>query len=257
MHKLLKPFSLWAVMAPDTGGGSGSASGEGDGDKGQGDGDKTPPSGQDGKGQDGKARGETEVEKKDPPAKSQAELEAELARTAKALKEANKEAETRRLRLEELEKAETERKKAAMSETERLAAEKKEAEDKLSAAERRAAEAETKRQEAILRGAVIARAAGRFADPEAVMRLADLSEVKVNEAGEVEGIDKALEALATKSPWALLPKDKQRPGLGATNGGQATGGRTDDERRGIYFNGNARAGGLFEPRADGVKVGKG
>jgi multidrug efflux pump subunit AcrA (membrane-fusion protein) len=61
--------------------------------------------------------------------KSPAELEAELERTRAALKEANKEAASRRKRQEELEAAEAERTKAAMSDTERQLARIKELED--------------------------------------------------------------------------------------------------------------------------------
>lgn len=62
----------------------------------------------------------------------------EFAKMQAALKEANKEAATRRKQLEAYEKAEAERKAAEMTETEKLAAKLKEYETKLAQAERAA-----------------------------------------------------------------------------------------------------------------------
>lgn len=85
-----------------------------------------------------KVEAESKVDTKD------AELLAELEKMRKALKEANKEAAARRVRLEELEKAEADRKTAEMSEVEKaqaklneLEAQKNELEQKLKMAERR------------------------------------------------------------------------------------------------------------------------
>ena len=61
--------------------------------------------------------------------KDASKLEAELEKTRKALKDANKEAADRRKRLDELEKAEQERQQAQMSEQEKLQARLKELEN--------------------------------------------------------------------------------------------------------------------------------
>lgn len=88
---------------------------------------------------------EAKVEvKADTKTDPNAEVQAELERTRQALKEANKEAATRRKRLEELEKAEADRKAAEMTETEKaqarikeLEAQKAEYESKIKQQERR------------------------------------------------------------------------------------------------------------------------
>lgn len=77
--------------------------------------------------------------------KEQLETEAELEKLRKALKDANKEAAERRVRLDELEKAEADRKAAQMSEQEKLQAKLRELESSI--AQRDALLKEKERQE--------------------------------------------------------------------------------------------------------------
>ncbi len=90
--------------------------------------------------------------------------------------------------------------------------------------------------QALLHAAVISQASKRFANPEAVVRLVDLSSVERDaESGKYTGIDTALAALAESDPWTLTPKVGSP---GPTNPeGDHTQVRTDDDRRREYFQG--------------------
>lgn len=118
-----------------------------------------------------------------------AENAAELERLRVALKAANKEAGDRRKRLDELEKADEERKAASLSELEK---EKKRADD----AEKKAADAETRAKETLIRAAFVGEAAKLgVLHPEDVYLLADKSAVSIDEAGKVDGVSEAVKAL--------------------------------------------------------------
>lgn len=113
----------------------------------------------------------------------------ELERVRSALKAANKESADRRKRLEQLEAAEAERTTAAMTETDRLKAEKE-------AADKRADAAEERAKQTLIRAAFVSEAAkAGAAYPEDVYRLADLAGVDVQEDGTVAGVAVAVKSL--------------------------------------------------------------
>lgn len=156
------------------------------------------------------------------------ELQEELERTRAALKSANKDAETKRRRLDEFEKAESERQAASLSETEKL---KKQAED----AKRQAEEAVAKANERVIRAEVIA-AASRldFEDPEDAYallkgkgKLADLLDPDADETRKA--IKDLLEDLA-KSKKHLL-RGTKAPQLGPTNPGAGAGSAETKEQK--------------------------
>lgn len=49
-----------------------------------------------------------------------------------------------------------------------------------------------------------------WVDPEAALKLADLSEVEIKEDGTVKGLVEALSALAEKKPFLVKPKDEEK-----------------------------------------------
>jgi len=143
--------------------------------------------------------GATEPGAQTPPAVTADDLKAQIAKLEAAVKDANKEAEKRRKRLEELEKAETDRQAAQLSETEKL-------QKKLSEAERKAIQLEEEVGRMRLRSAVERAAAlptdkhGGFQDPSDAYMLADLAAVTAGEDGTYKGIQEALETLAKAKP---------------------------------------------------------
>ena len=145
---------------------------------------------------------------------------AELERLRVALKAANKEAGDRRKRLDELEKADEERKAASLSELEK---EKKRADD----AEKKAAAAETRARETLIRAAFVGEAAKLgAAHPEDVYLLADRSAVSIDEAGKIEGVAEAVKALVDAgrvplSGKAPAPNLDGGAGSGDRSGGSA------------------------------------
>ena len=145
------------------------------------------------------------------PAKAQTpdELQAELERTREALKKANKEAEQRRRKLEELDAAEAKRKEAEMSELEK--------------ANKRAEEAE-KRAAQIERERLLDRIAAKHSLPEDLRdRLRGESEEDLEEDAQ------KLAALVVKSAAPQVPN---APDLDADRrGGLRLGELTDDKKR--------------------------
>lgn len=122
-------------------------------------------------------------------AKTAEQYEAEIALLDRAVKDANKEAKDRRLRLKQLEDAETTRQQAEMTETDKLKAE-------LETARAEAVKAETNAREMLIRSEFVAEAAkANVAHPEDVYLLADRSEVDVDESGKVTGVAEAVKAL--------------------------------------------------------------
>lgn len=154
----------------------------------------------------------------------------ELERTRVALKAANKDAETKRRRLDEFEKADADRQAASLSETEKL---KKQAED----AKLQADKAVAKANERVIRAEVIA-AASRldFEDPEDVYallrgkgKLDDLGDPDSSETSKA--IKDMLEELA-KSKKHLLRAGTKGPQLGPTNPGAGAGpAETKEQKR--------------------------
>lgn len=155
-----------------------------------------------------------------------AALQAELERTRKALADANKEAASRRKRLEALEADAAERKKAEMTESERL-------KQQVAELEKRAAEAEAGRKQALVRAAVIAQATAQgFRDPEDALRYLDTSEVEITEEGKVSDVSALLKELGKQKPYLLQPQGS----VGATNPGRGQAqGETPEQRRSRLF----------------------
>jgi chromosome segregation ATPase len=143
-------------------------------------------------------------------------------------------------RLQELEAAEEERANAELSEKQRL---EKELEKAQQAAEKAAADLQTREQqfnERLIRAEVRAAAAGmQFANPEDAYHLADLSEVAVGEDGEIKGVKKALDKLVKDKPYLLSTEAERSPGTPPRGGirrapaGKAVPDRRVDEERPI------------------------
>jgi len=118
------------------------------------------------------------------------ELQAELERARIALKEVNSESAGRRKRLEELEKAETERQQANLSEVEKL---KSQLAEITATSEALSGELQVMR----IRSAVMSKARELgFGNAEDAYALADLSKVEITDDGKVTGFEKSLETLA-------------------------------------------------------------
>lgn len=134
--------------------------------------------------------------------KTPVELQAEIDRMAKALKDANKQAASERIKLAELEKAEQARKDAELSEVERL---KKETERLKAAAE--------SAQFALLQR-----------DVAAELGLPTVF------AAKIQGADREAMVADAKAMLEALPKAKP-PAGSATNPGAGSTGETDEQRR--------------------------
>jgi len=148
---------------------------------------------------------------------TEAEILLELERTRAALKERNKENASWRKKLEKYEQEEREREAAKLSEVER---EKKRADE----AEKRAAESEQRVRETLIRAAFVAEAAKvGAAHPEDVYRLADLSEVDVDDSGKVTGVAEAVKALVDAGRIPLLTTKTPAPSLDGGAGGRDRG----------------------------------
>jgi len=138
---------------------------------------------------------------------------AELEKTRKALRDANREAADRRKRLEAFEAEEAKRKEASMSELEKAQAQ-------LSEWQQKAAEAERSRRDALVRAAVIAAASGKgFADTEDALRFIDTASLDVDDAGFTAAINEQLDGLAKNKPY-LLKQTESGGQIGATNPGR-------------------------------------
>lgn len=136
--------------------------------------------------------------------KTAAELQAELERVEKALKDANNEAAKRRKKLEEFEKAEQARKDAELSDAERLKKEN----------ETLRAQAEAAKREVLQR------------DIAAELGLPPVF------AAKIQGADREAMTADAKAMLEALPKTKPTPQGSATNpSGGAAVTETDDQRR--------------------------
>jgi hypothetical protein len=144
------------------------------------------------------------------------ELRAENARIAAALGKANKEAERRRKELDTIAEAETIRKQAEMTETDRLKAEKEQA-------DKRAADAEAKAKLTLIRAAFVSEAAkAGAAYPEDVYLLAGAKGIDVDEEGTVTGVAEVVAALV-KAGRVPMSKGTPAPDLdGGAGGGSHT-----------------------------------
>ena len=192
----LWPFRL--LLSPDEGSGGG-GNGDGDPDKDKGDGDP------DGSDKDKESNGDKDNgdEEEDPyKGLSAAQLKARLADKENLVGKLRKESKGRRIKLEKVEKAAAEKKKAEMSDLEKSQARVKELEGKQGDLE---AKIKTgKLQTAIERAATKL----EFERPDFAYKLIDLELVEVQDDGEITGIDKALKKLAKDAP-GLIKKGKK------------------------------------------------
>ena len=144
------------------------------------------------------------------------ELAAELQRTRDALKAANNEAAQRRKKLDEYERAEQTRKDAELSEMDKL--------------NKRLAEAETARQQALttandrlIKAAFVAEAAKHGVEyPEDAFLLADKSNVAVDDSGNVIGVAETVKTLVDgkRLPLRNRAVASLDAGAGSTSNGQ-------------------------------------
>lgn len=124
-----------------------------------------------------------------------AQLDAETL--AKELKAVRKEAAAYRTKLRQAEEDAEARKRAEMTELERIKSD-------LEAERKARQEAEQKRQQQALRTQVITAAARmNFADPDDALRMLDQSTLEVDDAGNIDGLDAALTALAKAKPYLI------------------------------------------------------
>lgn len=121
-----------------------------------------------------------------------------------------------------------------MTEAERLEQARQDAEARAAQAEQARQDAEARALATRIESEIIANAAGRFANPSAVVRLIDRSAIAV-EGDTVTGVAEALEKLAKSDPWTLLPEGKRIPAIGRTNSGGKPQARTDADRKRDYF----------------------
>lgn len=133
-----------------------------------------------------------ETPEKAAAAPNAAELAAQLADLQKQLKAVNRESAERRKALEAFEKAETERKSAEMTEAQKLQAQ-------LTALQQERDAALKTATDRTIRAEVLARAAQLFEHPEDVYEKLKTG-LTVDDAGNVEGLDDALKALAKDRP---------------------------------------------------------
>ena len=123
----------------------------------------------------------------------------------------NQERSDLQARLEELEKAKTDSDRAEMDEIERLKLE-------LTEAQTSTAEAVATSRTASLRSAVEREAAkAGFNDLADAWRMASLDDLEIDEAGNVNGADKAIKALAKAKPYLLRPA-AESTNIDATDG---------------------------------------
>ena len=144
------------------------------------------------------------------------ELAAELQRARDALKAANNEAAQRRKKLDEYERAEQTRKDAELSEMDKL--------------NKRLAEAETARQQALttandrlIKAAFVAEAAKHGVEyPEDAFLLADKSNVAVDDSGNVIGVAETVKTLVDGKRLPLRNRAiaSLDAGAGSTSNGQ-------------------------------------
>lgn len=132
-------------------------------------------------------------------------LAAELERTRKALKDANREAAERRKKLEAFEAAEKERQEKELSEAQKL-------QKQLEEERATRSSLESKLRANTIRSEVLAKAAQLdFKNPGDAMALLDLSGVEITDDGKVTGFEKELEALAKSG---RLPMKNQQQAIG-------------------------------------------
>lgn len=157
------------------------------------------------------------------------ELRALLDKERKDRQEANKEAQTMRAKLRELEKAEEERTLAAMSEQERIKVE-------LEAARTELETVKAARLEAMLKADVATAAAKHgIVDTEAAYKLMDREKIKFDETGAPTNVQDVIAELAQAKPYLTLAG-----GTGFTNAERGAGavvGKEEELRHMLYGSG--------------------
>jgi hypothetical protein len=117
-----------------------------------------------------------------------------------------------RKRLADFEAAEAKKNEASLSEAEKQSKRAAELEAQLKAVQ-------TAQQEQIVRYEVMLRAAAlNVVDPEAAVKLIDLSSLEFDESGKPINIDKALSALLKQKPYLVKPVEAAAPNVNARNG---------------------------------------
>lgn len=123
-----------------------------------------------------------------------------------------REAQALRKRLADFEAAEAKKHEAELSEAEKQAKRAAELEAQLAAVQA-ASQEQTVRYEVTLRAA-----SKNVVDPEAAVRLMDLSSLEFDESGKPTNIDKALDALLKHKPYLVKPVEAAAPNVNARNG---------------------------------------
>lgn len=87
--------------------------------------------------------------------------------------------------------------------------------DRVAELERAGSEAERRAQEATLRGAVVAAAAGKLKDVDMVHRIIDMSQVTFDDDGQPTNLDELVAKLVADRPHLAVDPAGQVPGTGA------------------------------------------
>lgn len=132
--------------------------------------------------------------------------------------------------LETLKKIEREK----LTEEERLKADLKSARQRVAEMQEVSQQAAKKAQDATINAEIVRLAAGRFASVDAVLKLVDREQIKITDDGTIEGVSKALDALAEAYPFTLQ-KAGSKVSLANPKGPTTAKERTDEERRTQYF----------------------
>jgi hypothetical protein len=132
--------------------------------------------------------------------------------------------------LAEFEKAEEERKKAEMTEAQRLQAELEAARAEKSDYESRLTEAEQRHKQSTINAEfrLLAKEAG-VVDAAVALKLVDLATAQVGEDGAVTGVAEALEALKTSAPYLFAKEPVKPKPLGEENNPQKNGDKTSEQ----------------------------
>lgn len=159
----------------------------------------------------------------DPPKKlelTQEEFDAKIAERLARERKKYVDYDELKTKLTALEQAEEERKKAAMSEQERLQTEKDAAEKKALEAEESAQKVLTSANQRLIKAEfkALAREAGVRADAlEDAFKLAELTTVSVDDDGNVEGVSDVITALVAAKPYLAEPTKKEPRNIGGGN----------------------------------------
>lgn len=157
------------------------------------------------------------------------EMQAELERTRKALKEANSSDAQRRKRLEELETAEKKRQDESLNELQKAQKTAGDLQTKIAELERQAKDSEREQQERVIRYEVMLKATGLgVVDPEAAVKLMDWGSLEFAENGAPTNLEKVLKDLVKAKPY--LVKQATAQGAPNINAGAANAGNEADAK---------------------------